>query len=80
MTVYLWGAPELVGAENSYGVRVGFRNSVRPSDPADLQRDRVNEPYGLVAARLDHRRAHGQTAWGSETRFAVGERRRHGDR
>jgi two-component system sensor histidine kinase UhpB len=24
---------------------VGFKNSVRPSDSADLQRDRVNEPY-----------------------------------
>jgi transposase len=25
---------------------VGFKNSVRPSDSADLQRDRVNEPHG----------------------------------
>jgi hypothetical protein len=32
-------------ARDGAAVRVGFKNSVRPPDSADLQRDRVNEPY-----------------------------------
>jgi hypothetical protein len=31
---------------------VGFKNSVRPPDSADLQRDRVNEPYGTTLRSL----------------------------
>jgi hypothetical protein len=31
--------------------RVGFKNSVRPPDSADLQRDRVNAPYDPTRLR-----------------------------